>query len=87
MARDVVTCDVPYGGLLLLSNILPHRRSMQSFRDTSLDCICNVNISSFDQLSVLRNTCVVQLEDFIALKFICFFLQFTKPIQRHPMEH
>lgn len=24
--KDTVTCEIPFGGLLLFSNILPHRR-------------------------------------------------------------
>lgn len=26
MEEDIVTCDVPYGGVLLFSNAIPHRR-------------------------------------------------------------
>ena len=25
MARDVVTCEVPFGSVLFLNNIIPHR--------------------------------------------------------------
>lgn len=24
--KDIVTCPVPYGGMLLLNNMIPHRR-------------------------------------------------------------
>ncbi len=27
LERDLVTCPVPYGGMLLLNNLTPHRRS------------------------------------------------------------
>ncbi|OWF37080.1 hypothetical protein KP79_PYT09770 [Mizuhopecten yessoensis] len=28
-ATDIVTCEIPYGGMLLLNNMIPHRRYTQ----------------------------------------------------------
>ena len=28
MDKDVVCCEVPYGGMLLINNMIPHRRSV-----------------------------------------------------------
>ena len=32
MEKDVVTCEVPYGGMLLLNNCIPHR-SLENYSD------------------------------------------------------
>jgi len=32
MERDVVTCEVPFGGMLLLNNCIPHR-SLENYSD------------------------------------------------------
>ena len=38
MASDVVTCEVPFGGVLFLNNVIPHRRGDQPPRLLGRPC-------------------------------------------------